>query len=214
MHSRRADQRRQRGLTLVELLVSMLIMGFVLTLVSQAIFQVAQVARSAQEVGEDLAGRWAAGWAAAPVIANLVAPAETRIGEAFVGAPDRLAGYTTQPPFGTDAGVRRFVLELRLGNSTPGSELVASEPGEFGRRVDEASIARFPVRTEFGYRDAGGNISPVWPANTVRGGGEDPDLPSAVLVLERGTQRVLAWYGFQGETMRPRTPANPFGRGG
>lgn len=213
MRRRRADVRRQRGLTLVELLVSLLIMGFVLTLVSQAIYQVAQVARSAQEVGEDLAGRWAGGWAAAPVIANLVAPIESPVGEAFVGSPARLAGYSTQPPFGTDSGVRRFALELRLGDDARSSELVASEPGEFGRAVDQAVIARFDARAEFGYRDASGTLSPVWPAVTVRGG-ETPELPAAVLVLERGTQRILAMYGFQGEAMRPQPQSNPFRSGG
>ncbi len=215
MRSHRVDRRRQRGLTLVELLVSMLIMGFVLTLVSQAIFQVAQVARSAQQVGAGLAARWAGGWALAPVIANLVAPIESPVGEAFTGSPTRLVGYSTEPPFGSDSGVRRFAFELRVAaDDATRSELFASEPGEFGRRVDEAVIARFDARTEFGYRDAAGTVSPVWPANTVRGDAETPDLPSAVLVIERGTRRVVGWYGFHGEPVRPRAPSNPFRSGG
>ena len=38
-------KRRRHGLTLVELLVSLTIMGFVMTLVSQAVYQTGQIVR-------------------------------------------------------------------------------------------------------------------------------------------------------------------------
>lgn len=204
-------RRRQSGLTLVELLVSMLILGFVLTLVSEAVFQVAQISRSAQAVTAQLSTRWSGGWAAAPMIANLVAPKEVPDDQVLAGESLRLAGYTTQPGGAENTGVRAFTLELRPArDASPRSDLVALDGDGFGTPTTESLIATFEGRVEFAYVDAAGQITPVWPAVTVAANRDVASLPSAVIVRERGSQQPLMWYGFQGETVRPVVLGNPF----
>jgi prepilin-type N-terminal cleavage/methylation domain-containing protein len=207
----RADRRRQRGLTLIELLVSLLILGFVLALVSQAIYQVAQVARAAQEVTASLATRWTGGTAAAPVIANLALPLEAPEGKAFEGNTTRLAGFSTQPPTPSDVGVRAFVLELRRPrDGSRGSELWAVEGDTLTSAATETVLARFDARAEFVYADDAGELRPFWPFEPLTPGRETRELPAAVVVRDSATRNALAWYGFQGESVRQRPLSNPF----
>ena len=209
---RRSSRTRQAGLTLVELLVSMLIMGFVLTLVSQAVFQVAQVSRSAQAITTKLVSRWSGGWAAVPMIANLVAPMEATEGRAFVGDASRLEGFTTHPPSGEASGIRPFALRLRNATgAATGTELVVSEETQPGRQTDEQVISSFDRRVEFAYVDSAGTVQPVWPPNSVSGTREPEDLPRTVMLRDAGSQEILMWYGFQGEVYRPRPAYSPFG---
>ncbi len=202
---------RQAGLTLVELLVSMLILGFVLTLVSEVVFQVAQISRSAQAVTAKLSTRWSGGWAATAVISNLVAPKEVPDDQLFLGGSSRLSGYTTQYGAPENLGVRAFAFELRPAReAATRSDLVAIDGDAFGTPAAESLIATFDGRVEFAFVDAAGVITPVWPAVTVAASRDAASLPSAVIVRDRGSQNAVMWYGFQGETIRSAIQGNPF----
>ncbi|GAP33866.1 hypothetical protein ISF6_1121 [Piscinibacter sakaiensis] len=208
-------RRGQQGLTLVELLVSMLIMGFVLTLVSQAIYQVSQVTRSAQDVSAAMARQWSGGWAASPVFANLVAPPEAPEGRAFEGSEDRIAGYTALPVDGGDRGLQAFVMELRdAADGATGSELRATTLSPTGVPGPTTVIARFAARAGFAYADAAGRLSAQWPVGPVSGGRDLPELPNAVAVRRRDDGTLLMWYPFDGDTRRPRRASTPFGESG
>lgn len=209
--ARAAGRRPQRGLTLIELLVSMLIMGFVLTLVSQAMYQVSQVTRSAQAVSAALTERWSGGWTASPMLANLVAPAEAPEGRAFEGEGDRLAGYTTLPLDGSERGVQAFALELVPEGEGPGTVMRAASVQPDGERSAPTPVARFPERAEFAYADAGGQLHARWPSGSVLAGRDTADLPQAVAVRSRADGRILMWYPFQGDTRKPVPPSTPFG---
>lgn len=204
--------RGQSGLTLVELLVSMLILGFVLTLVSQAVFQVSQITRTAQNATADLTGRWASGWTVGPLLANLVAPIEAPLGKAFEGSGTRLAGYTTLPPDGSQTGIRPFVLELVVSSDAAGTTTMRATPSAAGDgRAGSDAVASFAGRAEFAYLDAAGQLQPQWPPVSVSATREPDDLPQAVVVRRPLGGELLMWYPFQGDTRRPATLSLPFG---
>lgn len=209
---RRVSARRQTGLTLVELLVAMVIMGFVLTLVSQAVFQVSLVTRSAQNATAELTGRWASGWTVSPVFANLVSPAEAPVGKSFEGTPDRLAGYSTLPVDGSQAGLKPFNLRLSPDrDGATGTAMLASSPAADGSTPTEAQVAGFPGRVEFAYMDAGGELHAQWPPLSVSATRAPEELPSAVAVRRPLGGELVMWYPFQGDTRRPPRASTPFG---
>lgn len=201
----------QTGLTLVELLVSMLIMGFVLTLVSQAVFQVSQVTRSAQNATAALAGRWAGGWAVSSALANLVAPPEVPLGKAFEGTPDRLSAYTTMPVDGGQTGVKGFLLELvSTRDDAKDTAMQASYPSLNATSNLPATVANFPGKVEFAYLDSSGQLQSQWPPLALSATRQPDDLPRAVVVRRPFGGDVVMWYAFQGETRRADPPSTPF----
>ena len=206
---RRADA--QAGLTLVELLVAMVIMGFVLTLVSQAVFQVSLVTRSAQNATAELTGRWASGWTVSPVFANLVSPVEAPVGKSFEGSPDRLTGYTTLPVDGGQTGLKPFALRLSPDHDgTTSTAMLASSPAGNGAAPTEAPVAGFAGRVEFAYMDGSGELHAQWPPISVSATQAPEELPSAVAVRRPLGGELLMWYPFLGDTRRPPRPSTPF----
>jgi general secretion pathway protein J len=212
--NRPLSARSQAGLTLVELLVSMVILSFVMTLVSEAVYQVSQIARAADATTRGLGARWGAGWSASGVFANLLAPEEPSDKPPMVGSSTRVAGFTARPLSGGDTGIEPF--ELQLGpaqNNRPGdaltTDLIMTLPGDNRRAASTQVVASFPGRAEFAYVDRSGLTLPVWPPLT-RNELAPEDLPRVVMVREAGSGQVLMWYGFLGETIRQTAPRAPF----
>lgn len=206
--SRSTPSSRQRGLTLVELLVAIVILGFVMTLVSETVFQVSQVARAAQTATATLSRQWASGWSVQALFANLVAPAEPAERSPMEGTATRLTGYSTSA-LGDTPGVAPFELELRDGEEgSSATVMVWRDPAD--ERSDRVEVvAGFDARVEFAYVDAAGQVSAVWPPTTRRADDEE-DLPRAVIVRERDGGRALRWYPFLGEPARQKKPSRPF----
>lgn len=211
---RKAGARRRvgdAGFTLVEVLVSLVILGFVMSLVSEAVFQVAQIARAADANSRALASRWGAGWSASSLFANLLAPSLPRDEPVLTGDPARVSGYTSLPLDGGDTGITRFELMLQGDPDTSARTLLSAMPtaaAPGGARP--TNVATFSGRAEFGYVDRQGAILDQWPPLT-RTGFDPEDLPQAVVVREAGSGKTLMWYAFQGETIRPAASTLPIG---
>jgi general secretion pathway protein J len=209
-------QRRQaaRGLTLVEMLVGMVILGFMLTLVSQAVQQVSQLVRAAESTTRKITGGWAGAWALQPTLANLVWPIE-KLSDGFKGGSDRIDGFTTAPISGVGEGVQAFTLELRRGPTAPGqTEVWATwETRETKRTGEQPSqlVGKLDGMVQFAYVDQAGSASPVWP---LLGGkpaqADEVALPSAILLQRLDDRRTVMWFGFEGEKLLPRPPSKPF----
>lgn len=200
-------RKRVRGLTLIELLVSLTIMAFVMTLVSQAVFQVGQIVRVADESVVHLAARWSRGWAASTLLANLAAPREGKLAP-MTGSTTELAGYSTAPVDAPDAGVQPFGLRLRDDASGNGSELLYLPARPAAQPI---VIAHWPVRVEFRYRAADGLRSDRWPTWT-RSGRDTVLLPAAVELTESTDGALVMAFAVPAAGARQAEEgSNPFG---
>jgi prepilin-type N-terminal cleavage/methylation domain-containing protein len=206
---------RGRGVTLIELLVAMLIMGFVMALVSQSMYQVSKLVDATESTQRQLGTRWAAGWSLGSLFGNLVAPQEARA-QAFQGDAARLEGYSTAAVLSSEAqGVEQFVLRLqRSPGKAAGSELVmASRLSLAEAYAPEQVVGVFDAPVEFAYRDRTGQWRASWP---LQGGLADgavaEPLPSAVVVREVGRGRIfIAYPVLASETAQRISVGGPFG---
>lgn len=196
-------------MTLVELLVSMVIMGFVMTLVSQAVFQVGHIVRVADESVIRLGERWRGAWSLLSVMSNLVAPVEA--GESpFLATAERFEAYSTVPLFGGGAGVHALSLLLRPDGGG-GTEMVyQSGDSLLASGSPAAVLARFPGRVEFRFRTARGAEESQWPPLT-RKGLDEILLPESVRLVEVGSGAVLMAYQVAASAERQLPPGlDPF----
>ncbi len=201
----------ERGLTLVEMLVAMVILGFMLTLVSQAVQQVSQLVRAAEATTRTITGGWAGAWALQPTLSNLVWPIE-QLDDGFKGTASRIDGFTNAPISGTNKGVQAFSLELRRNPTVRGqTEVWASSDSKRLGDSRAQLVASLDGVTEFAFVDQNGSLSPVWPPLTSKATGSDEvALPNAVVLRRVDSGTAVMWFGFEGEKLRPQPPAKPF----
>lgn len=201
--SSRARGRLQAGFTLVELLVALVILGFVMTLVSEAVFQVSQITRVADATTRGLTRRWGAGWTASSLFANLAIPEESKP-PSLRGSPTTVDGFTTLPLDGGATGVQPFQLELRPAADRSGAtELVVRSRPASAAVSSLSVIASFDERAEFAFVDRAGQTQATWPGVTRHEDIDAEELPTAVVVRQPGGGGILMWYPFLGETARP-----------
>jgi general secretion pathway protein J len=200
-----------RGLTLVEMLVALVILGFMLTLVSQAVQQVSQLVRAAEAATRTITGGWAGAWALQPTLSNLVWPVEKQT-DGFLGTPSRIEGFSNAPFSGASVGLQPFVLELRRSRDEPlQTEVWGTSEGPRPGAPSTQLVARLDGAVEFAYADATGTRSPVWPALTSQPGeAESLGLPHAVVLQTPDGRGTLMWFAFQGEKLRPKPPSKAF----
>ncbi len=203
--------RHQAGLTLVELLVSMVILSLVMVLVSQALFQAAKVAQVAESASAQLHSRWGQGWAARDLLSNVAAPPEG--GEKpFVGDAKSISAYSLQPLDRQVFGPMKFTLEIQpdsVAASAPKSMLLRytagdARPGDMAAKTE--TVARLPLKVEFAYLDARGQWLEAWPplidkSKTT----QEQALPRGVVIRESESKRLIAIYRYLG----PQGSARP-----
>lgn len=210
--------RGQRGVTLVELLISMLILGAVMSLVAQAVSQVERIVRVADESQQLLSERWGGGWALQLLFANLVAPREGGA-EPFRGESQSLTAYSTASLLDGDGGLRGFELRLRpaqdqalaqLGHT----ELLYQQRDPAGRAQGDARVvALFPGVARFAYRDQSGRWLAQWPRPGAPTDGVTAErLPSAVRVAELdGDALFISYPVLASGAIQRGEGASPFG---
>ncbi len=190
----------------MELLVAIVIFGFVMTLVSQTVYQVSHVVRAADGATRRLNEHWSSGWSASSLIANLAAPSDAP-SPVLGGSATHLAGFSTQPLADRGLGVEAFELQLQPSDEGDRTLLLAAAPAQFPP-ASPRLVASFPGRVEFAYADQTGTLSPTWPPTTRKSGEEE--LPHGVAVRDARSGKLVMWYAFQGETMKRRPPVKPF----
>jgi general secretion pathway protein J len=203
--------KQMRGLTLVEMLVALVILGFMLTLVSQAVQQVSQLVRAAETTTRAITGGWAGAWSLQPTLSNLVWPVEKQ-DDGFKGTPTRIEGFSNTPINGASVGLQPFTLELRRGTSAADqTEVWATSEGPRPGEPSAQLVARLDGRVAFAFADKSGTKSPVWPLLTRNAAdAEEATLPEAVMLLNLDNENLLMRFGFEGEKLRPRPPSKAF----
>jgi hypothetical protein len=193
------------------MLVALVLLGLVMTLVSQAMFQAAQIARAADDSTRTLTQRWAGGWGLVPLVANLAAPPE-QTEPWFDGSPQRIAGWSTAPLSAAGTGVERFELIFRADpDDNTRSQLVSRQSG-FGAAVEVVAV--FAGRAEFEFVDRAQRSGTTWPplarGSAATAAPDAEQLPRAVVVRDTRSGQVLMRYAFLGESAKPVAPGRPF----
>ena len=181
----------QRGVTLLEMLVVMVIMAMVTLLVSQALDQMARIERLLQGTRLESANRLVQVAWLTEALESLL-PTEQDSPHRFDGAEQHLSGLTTAPPGEQVLGIARLQLtmvylprsdetELRLALASPQEDLPPGlTPPDF--RV----LSRWPGRKgHFLYLDLAGQWHTRWgpAARTVLAEPAKPLLPEAIMVV-------------------------------
>jgi prepilin-type N-terminal cleavage/methylation domain-containing protein len=179
-----------RGFTLVEMLVTLVVVGLVSTLLWQALAQVAQLETRLAD-GRALADgdRLRRAWVQQALAGIATGPLGTR--EAVAGTPDTLSSFTTLPPWPDAGGLQRMT--LRLTTERQDGQVVVTltatadasqQGGSPGREAP--ALWRWPGEGRFEYLAADGQWLPRWPPTAISGVGAEPApprLPVAVRLL-------------------------------
>jgi prepilin-type N-terminal cleavage/methylation domain-containing protein len=174
---------KQRGFTLVEMLVTLVVAGLVSTLLWQALAQVArletQLAGSRAFASGDALRR---AWLEQALAGVMTAPQGAA--QRFSGGEATLQALTTQPPWPGSSGPEWMTLELRPEGDT--TALAVRRPGQDGE-TPALPLWRWPGSGRFEYLDANGRWLPQWPPAL----GTAPALPRAVRLLGPAEGAVL-----------------------
>lgn len=177
---------KQAGLTLIELLVSLVILGFVVTIMSGAFYQVAQVVRIAENVNGNFQGQWVRLNALRDLVANLALP--KNVEKPFTGNDTSFEAYTLAMPQG-DWGQVTLATATLKPNADGGTDLSIS-----AENVPPLIVASWKMPVVMEYQTIQGTMESIWPP--MSGKAED-GLPRAVVIRAKsGEQRVqmLAVY--------------------
>lgn len=182
----RSGLQKQAGLTLIELLVSLVILGFVVTIMSGAFYQVAQVVRIAENVNGNFQGQWVRLNALRDLVANLALP--KNVEKPFTGNDTSFEAYTLAMPQG-DWGQVTLATATLKPNADGGTDLSVS-----AENMPPLIVASWKMPVVLEYQTIQGTTESVWPP--MSGKAED-GLPRAVVIRAKsGEQRVqmLAVY--------------------
>jgi general secretion pathway protein J len=181
----------QRGLTLIELLVTMVLLGFVVALMSGAFVQIAQMLRISSEHGNGFSGRWTQSRALQDIVANMVADPALEV--PVNGTASRLTITSLAIPPVSSGTAQRATLELRVNNSSGGDsttvlELPALASTLPGTQDKPFELARYQGRLRFIYLDSQGLEHRQWPA---LGTTQRDKMPVAIGLRDESEQNGL-----------------------
>lgn len=193
---RRTTRAPQSGLTLIELLVSLVILGFVVTIMSSAFFQVAQIVRVAENANSEFQPQWVRLHALTELVANLALPPDNQ--RPFAGNSSSFEGFSLSLPQGDWGVIQPFVVKLVPAEQGNGSELEVT--GGDGKRM---VVAAWNAPMVLEYLAADGSVQSSWPPF-----GKTGDLmPSGVLVRaasgEHLVQLIAPYEGLRNPEVNP-----------
>lgn len=180
---------KQSGMTLIELLVSLVILGFVVTIMSGAFFQVSQVVRIAESVNGQFQPQWVRSHALTDLVGNLVLPPD--IERPFKGDSVGFEGYSLSLPQSDWGNVQQF--RTKLENRQQGGTNLVVVVG------DETSvvIASWDIPITLEYLAMDGSSQSMWPPF----GKDTNEMPVGVVVKasggEQSVQMVAPYLGMR-----------------
>lgn len=198
----------QQGLTLIELLVTMVILGFVVATLSGALTQISQMLRISSEQTNGFLGRWTQSRALFDIVANMV-PDPTQ-DEPFKGTPTRIELVSLSAPDAPLGQPRRLGLTLSpVKDQTRQTQIDISDLDLDANAAAQARpqwLASFAGRLEFRYLDKQQKEHSQWPVNN---GQQTQQLPSAIVLRDTDQPAtVIRIAGYMG----PINPGNTLGQ--
>lgn len=180
------QHRHQRGLTLIELLVTVVILSFTVALMSGAFGQIAQMLRVSTEHSNGFLGRWNQSRALYDMVANMVI--DPTLAKPFTGQYQQLDMVTLALPDGPPGAARPARLQLKPTADTDNSTDLQLESQADRSNQPALRLARLPGRLEFRYTDHRGQEHAQWPPEGVS---EYRPMPSAVLLRDSNSQQTI-----------------------
>jgi general secretion pathway protein J len=185
---------RQAGMTLIELLVSLVILGFVVSIMSGAFFQVAQVVRIAENVNGQFQPQWVRLHALTDLVGNLVIHDVER---PFEGDSVGFSGYSLSLPQADWGHVQQFQTKLE-SNPQGGTDLTLISGNE--KPLVIASWA-MPVKLE--YLAIDGSNQTMWPPF----GKVVNEMPAGVVVRASSGEQLLQTIAPYAGARKPESDA-------
>lgn len=197
---------RQKGLTLVELLVTMVIFGFMIATLSGALSQISQMMRISSEQTNGFLGRWSHSRALHDIVGNMVL--DPTLDEPFVGTASslELVSLTTLHTAMGRPERLRITLEQDGRNPHVTDLRIAVVAAKADAMNPAQWVTRFDGPVRFGFLDEQQEEHRQWPPAN---GLVKQKLPTAILVQPDGEAKpFLRLSGYAG----PVNPANSLGR--
>ena len=177
---------RQRGLTLIELLVTVVILSFTVALMSGAFGQIAQMLRVSTEHSNGFLGRWNQSRALYDMVANMVI--DPTLEQPFTGRPEQLDMVTLAMPDGPPGAARPARLLLKSSEDADNSTDLLLDTSASRNGSTTLKLTRFPGRLEFRYVDRQGEEHLQWPPFGVTA---NRPMPSGIVLKDLSNQRVI-----------------------
>lgn len=179
-------QAQQRGVTLVELLVTVVILSFAVALMSGAFSQIAQMLRVSTEQSNGFLGRWNQSRAMFDMVGNMVI--DPTLEKPFLGQYDQLDMVTLALPDGPPGVARPARLRLKHANDDDKStDLLLENPTAQGA-IAATRLTRFAGQLEFRYVDHRGQEQAQWPPTGIA---TYRPMPSAILIRQIDSHRLV-----------------------
>lgn len=178
---------KQHGMTLIELLVSLVILGFVVTIMSGAFFQVSQVVRIAESVNGQFQPQWVRAHALTDLVGNLVLL--PNVEHPFKGDSLGFEGHSISLPQSDWGNVQQF--RSKLENREHGGMDLTVIVGDEKPVV----IASWDIPIKLEYLAVDGSSQSMWPPF----GKASNEMPMGVVVRaasgEQLVQMVAPYFG-------------------
>ena len=196
------SKQKSKGLTLIELLVTVVILSFTVAILSGAFNQISQILRISSEQSNGFPARWSQSRALYDLVGNMVIDPTRE--KAFKGSHESIEAVSLAVPENQPGIAHPFKLVLKPSkDSEQFSDLLLVPPTTLGsEQIQPLRLARFEGRVEFRFVDHLAAEHTHWPpdgTNSLR------PMPSAVAVKStdgrRNLMRVAAYEG-------PLSPAN------
>ena len=196
---------KQQGLTLIELLVTMVIMGFVMATLSGAMTQISQMLRISTEQSNGFLNRWTQSRALYDIVANMVA--DPTQDQPFKGTPKLIELVSIATPDAPMGPPKRLSIQLASDKNQINQTFIQLyDLEDTNTKAPHLTLASFQGRIEFRYLDKEQKEHSLWPVNN---GQQTQQLPSAVLIRDMDKQDALIRIaGYMG----PINPGNPMGQ--
>lgn len=175
---------RQRGLTLIELLVTIVILGFTVALMSGAFTQISQMLRVSSEQSNGFLARWNNNRALYNIVTNMVI--DPALEKPFIGTYQQMDTTTTSTPDLAPGTPRTIRLRLKLPSDS--NDITELWLESLNANVPSLKLANYPRRLEFRFIDHVGREHQQWPPNGIA---EQRPMPNAILLRDIDQQNLV-----------------------
>lgn len=192
--------KRENGLTLIELLVTIIILSFVIVLISGALNQTSRIIQTAASQNIGFMERWNQTRAMYDIIENMVIDPLEEI--PFSGT-EKTIHLTTAAPPDKPRGIPQRIELILISDQNSSILSFQSEP-----KKEKKLITKFSGLVFFRFTDHQGNNHTTWPPN---GFDQFKEMPSSIALIKKNDQsEIVKLIANQGSLNSPKKKMSDF----